>query len=98
MVSAILPLPSKNIDFMLYKEGVPIDVCVCKEMERQLISMKVQHQSLQKQHAFSKQQLHRVKVLHTHTDLRKTAPCLTAEPPHTNTSEMPSRHSPVSRH
>ncbi|XP_062332217.1 protein Spindly isoform X2 [Osmerus eperlanus] len=32
------------------------------EMERQLISMKVQHQSLQKQHAFSKQQLHRVKV------------------------------------
>lgn len=32
------------------------------EMERQLISMKVQHQSLQKQHAFSKQQLHRMKV------------------------------------
>ncbi|XP_010897439.2 protein Spindly [Esox lucius] len=31
-------------------------------MERQLISMKVQHQSLQKQHAFSKQQLHRMKV------------------------------------
>ncbi|XP_055782508.1 protein Spindly [Salvelinus fontinalis] len=32
------------------------------EMERQLISMKVQHQSLLKQHAFSKQQLHRMKV------------------------------------
>ncbi|KAJ8015235.1 hypothetical protein DPEC_G00024030 [Dallia pectoralis] len=32
------------------------------QMERQLISMKVQHQSLQKQHAFSKQQLHRMKV------------------------------------
>ncbi|KAI1884997.1 hypothetical protein AGOR_G00215650 [Albula goreensis] len=32
------------------------------EMERQLISMRVQHQSLQKQHAFSKQQLHRMKV------------------------------------
>ncbi|XP_064810416.1 protein Spindly [Oncorhynchus masou masou] len=32
------------------------------EMERQLISMKVQHQSLQKQHAVSKQQLHRMKV------------------------------------
>ncbi|XP_066572610.1 protein Spindly [Amia ocellicauda] len=32
------------------------------EMERQLISMKVQHQSLQKQHAFSRQQLHRMKV------------------------------------
>ncbi|XP_024238347.2 protein Spindly isoform X2 [Oncorhynchus tshawytscha] len=32
------------------------------EMERQLISMKVQHQSLQKQHAFSEQQLHRMKV------------------------------------
>ncbi|KAM9512070.1 protein Spindly-like [Salvelinus alpinus] len=31
-------------------------------MERQLISMKVQHQSLLKQHAFSKQQLHRMKV------------------------------------
>ncbi|XP_071392285.1 protein Spindly [Centroberyx affinis] len=31
-------------------------------MERQLISMKVQHQSLQKQHAFSKQQLHRMKM------------------------------------
>lgn len=33
------------------------------EMERQLISMKVQYQSLQKQHAFSKQQLQRMKVL-----------------------------------
>ncbi|KAM4621366.1 protein Spindly [Polymixia lowei] len=32
------------------------------EMERQLISMKVQYQSLQKQHAFSKQQLHRMKL------------------------------------
>ncbi|XP_062281878.1 protein Spindly [Scomber scombrus] len=32
------------------------------EMERQLISMKVQYQSLQKQHAFSKQQLQRTKV------------------------------------
>lgn len=32
-------------------------------MERQLISMKVQYQSLQKQHAFSKQQLQRMKVL-----------------------------------
>ncbi|KAJ8352424.1 hypothetical protein SKAU_G00239000 [Synaphobranchus kaupii] len=32
------------------------------EMERQLISMKVQYQSLQKQHAFSRQQLHRMKV------------------------------------
>lgn len=33
------------------------------EMERQLISMKVQYKSLQKQHAFSKQQLQRMKVL-----------------------------------
>lgn len=33
------------------------------EMERQFISMKVQYQSLQKQHAFSKQQLQRMKVL-----------------------------------
>lgn len=33
------------------------------EMERQLISMKVQYQSLQKQHAFTKQQLQRMKVL-----------------------------------
>lgn len=32
------------------------------EMERQVISMKVQYQSLQKQHAFSKQQLQRMKV------------------------------------
>ncbi|XP_034454660.1 protein Spindly isoform X2 [Hippoglossus hippoglossus] len=32
------------------------------EMERQLISMKVQYQSLQKQHGFSKQQLQRMKV------------------------------------
>uniref|UniRef100_A0A8C7WM24 Protein Spindly n=1 Tax=Oryzias sinensis TaxID=183150 RepID=A0A8C7WM24_9TELE len=32
------------------------------EMERQLISMKVQHQSLQKLHAFSKQQMQRMKV------------------------------------
>ncbi|XP_026212958.1 protein Spindly [Anabas testudineus] len=32
------------------------------EMERQLISMKVQYQSLQKQYAFSKQQLQRMKV------------------------------------
>ncbi|KAE8614453.1 hypothetical protein XENTR_v10008167 [Xenopus tropicalis] len=32
------------------------------EMERQLISMKVQFQSLQKQHAFSRQQMHRMKV------------------------------------
>ncbi|MBN3320689.1 SPDLA protein, partial [Atractosteus spatula] len=31
-------------------------------MERQLISMKVQYQSLQKQHTFSRQQLHRMKV------------------------------------
>ncbi|XP_016519919.1 protein Spindly isoform X2 [Poecilia formosa] len=31
-------------------------------MERQLISMKVQHQSLQKMHAFSKQQMQRMKV------------------------------------
>uniref|UniRef100_A0AAY4DZR1 Protein Spindly n=1 Tax=Denticeps clupeoides TaxID=299321 RepID=A0AAY4DZR1_9TELE len=30
-------------------------------MERQLISMKVQYQSLQKQHAFSRQELHRMK-------------------------------------
>lgn len=33
------------------------------EMERQLISMKVQYQSLQKQYTFSKQQLQRMKVL-----------------------------------
>ncbi|KAM6953297.1 protein Spindly [Aplochiton taeniatus] len=32
------------------------------EMARQLISMKVQYQSLQKQHVFSKQQLHHMKV------------------------------------
>ncbi|KAL7885996.1 hypothetical protein AOLI_G00062910 [Acnodon oligacanthus] len=32
------------------------------EMERQLISMKVQYQSLQKQHAFTKQQMLRMKV------------------------------------
>ncbi|XP_026186686.1 protein Spindly isoform X2 [Mastacembelus armatus] len=32
------------------------------EMERQLISLKVQYQSLQKQHAFSKQHLQRMKV------------------------------------
>uniref|UniRef100_A0A665VIJ7 Protein Spindly n=1 Tax=Echeneis naucrates TaxID=173247 RepID=A0A665VIJ7_ECHNA len=32
------------------------------EMERQLISIKVQYQSLQKQHVFSKQQLQRMKV------------------------------------
>ncbi|OCT87812.1 hypothetical protein XELAEV_18021511mg [Xenopus laevis] len=32
------------------------------EMERQLISMKVQFQSLQKQHAFSRQQMHRMKI------------------------------------
>ncbi|XP_048883900.1 protein Spindly isoform X2 [Brienomyrus brachyistius] len=32
------------------------------EMERQLISMRVQHQSLLKQHAFSRQQLQRMKV------------------------------------
>ncbi|XP_053284823.1 protein Spindly isoform X2 [Pleuronectes platessa] len=32
------------------------------EMERQLISMKVQYQSLQKQHGFSRQQLQRMKV------------------------------------
>ncbi|XP_029112976.1 protein Spindly isoform X2 [Scleropages formosus] len=32
------------------------------EMERQLISMKVQHQSLLKQHTFSRQQLQRMKV------------------------------------
>eukprot|EP00064_Thunnus_orientalis_P018285 superscaffoldBa00004164_g18381 len=32
------------------------------EMEKQLISMKVQYQSLQKQHAFSKQQLQRMKI------------------------------------
>ncbi|MFT7810173.1 protein Spindly-like [Arapaima gigas] len=32
------------------------------EMERQLISMKVQHQSLLKQHVFSRQQLQRMKV------------------------------------
>ncbi|KAM3613416.1 uncharacterized protein V6R79_025799 [Siganus canaliculatus] len=32
------------------------------EMERQLISMKVQYQSLQKQYAFSKQQMQRMKV------------------------------------
>ncbi|KAF7649235.1 hypothetical protein LDENG_00144760, partial [Lucifuga dentata] len=32
------------------------------EMERQLISMRVQHQTLQKQHAFSKQQLQLMKV------------------------------------
>ncbi|KAM4749555.1 protein Spindly [Rhinophrynus dorsalis] len=32
------------------------------EMERQLISIKVQYQSLQKQHAFSRQQMHRMKV------------------------------------
>lgn len=31
-------------------------------MERQLISMKVQHQSQQKQHAFTKQQLQQMKV------------------------------------
>lgn len=32
------------------------------EMERQLISMKVQYQSLQKVHAFNKQQMQRMKV------------------------------------
>uniref|UniRef100_A0A8C5QKU8 Protein Spindly n=1 Tax=Leptobrachium leishanense TaxID=445787 RepID=A0A8C5QKU8_9ANUR len=32
------------------------------EMERQLIGVKVQYQSLQKQHAFSRQQMHRMKV------------------------------------
>ncbi|XP_078509503.1 protein Spindly [Lissotriton helveticus] len=32
------------------------------EMERALIGMKVQHQSLQKQYAFTRQQLHRMKV------------------------------------
>lgn len=32
------------------------------DMERQLISMRVQYQSLQKQYAFSKQQLQRTKV------------------------------------
>ncbi|XP_040200616.1 protein Spindly isoform X2 [Rana temporaria] len=32
------------------------------EMERQLISMKVQYESLQKQHSFSRQQMHRMKV------------------------------------
>ena len=32
------------------------------EMEKRLLSMKIQHQSLQKQHVFSKQQLHRMKV------------------------------------
>ncbi|XP_069510403.1 protein Spindly isoform X1 [Ambystoma mexicanum] len=32
------------------------------EMERMLISMKVQHESLQKQHAFTRNQLHRMKV------------------------------------
>ncbi|XP_069826655.1 protein Spindly isoform X2 [Dendropsophus ebraccatus] len=32
------------------------------EMERQMIGMKVQYQSLQKQHAFSRQQMHRMKV------------------------------------
>ncbi|XP_039632428.1 protein Spindly [Polypterus senegalus] len=32
------------------------------EMERQLISMKVQYESLQKQHSYSRQQLHRMKV------------------------------------
>ncbi|XP_063046652.1 protein Spindly [Engraulis encrasicolus] len=32
------------------------------EMERQMIGMKVQYQSLQQQHAFSKQQMHRMKV------------------------------------
>ncbi|XP_068133511.1 protein Spindly isoform X2 [Hyperolius riggenbachi] len=32
------------------------------EMERQLIGMKVQYQSVQKQHAFSRQQMHRMKV------------------------------------
>ncbi|KAM4677459.1 protein Spindly isoform 2-T3 [Discoglossus pictus] len=31
-------------------------------MERQLISMKVQYQSLQKQHSFARQQMHRMKV------------------------------------
>ncbi|MEE6514839.1 hypothetical protein FKM82_023219 [Ascaphus truei] len=31
-------------------------------MERQLIGMKVQYQSLQKQHSFSRQQMHRMKV------------------------------------
>ncbi|KAG8439175.1 hypothetical protein GDO86_005408 [Hymenochirus boettgeri] len=32
------------------------------EIERQMISLKVQNQSLQKQHAFSRQQMHRMKV------------------------------------
>jgi len=49
-------------------------VCVCvlqledkrAAMERQLIGMKVQHLSLQKQHAFSKQQLQRMKVCAVH--------------------------------
>ncbi len=61
------------------KMCVCVCVCVCDslqledkraEMERQLISMKVQYQSLQKQHAFSKQQLQRMKVLRVHQDCR----------------------------
>jgi len=32
------------------------------EMERQLISVKVKYQSLQKQHAFTREQLQRMKV------------------------------------
>lgn len=45
-----------------------INVCMLQledkraAMERQLISTKVQHQSLQKQHAFTKQQLQQMKV------------------------------------
>lgn len=65
-----------------------MSVCVCllfvsqledkrAEMERQLISMKVQYQSLQKQHAFSKQQLQRMKVLcWTNTSVRNMHCCL----------------------
>lgn len=46
-------------------------------MERQLISMKVQYQSLQKMHAFSKQQMQRMKVQCVPEDSwgRGTRPC-----------------------
>lgn len=47
-------------------------------MERQLISTRVQYQSLQKQHAFTKQQLQHMKV---HSPLHTSALCLPRPPP-----------------
>lgn len=59
-----------KVEFRLNRKSVCIHLLFVLQledkraaMERQLISMKVQYQSLQKQHAFSKQQLQRMKVL-----------------------------------